>query len=147
MQHTTNKREWTPKMIERICIMVIRGTPEYQRGWEFGKTLGDDIDKAKMLEPFWSSDYEWGDPATNYRTMTTLIMDTIEYNRETKGMGEYTLFADLGRWEGYNYILQLEGLDGEIRPVPKMLIDELVNIVNEKAKMDLIEEYNEISEE
>ena len=131
---------WTPKMIEWACVMAIRGTDEYQRGWEFGLKLGDDVDEAVKLEPFWAEDHEWGDPATNYRTMTMLIMDTIEYNRETKGMGEYTLAADLGRWEGYNRSLLMQGMEDEIKPVPKMLVDELVEILKEKAKEDWREE-------
>ena len=89
---------WTPKMVEWACITVIRGTPEYQRGWEFGKALGDDVKEAIRIGPCWAEDYEWGDPETNYRTMTNLIKDTVEYNRESKGMGDFTLFADLGRW-------------------------------------------------
>ena len=40
---------------------------------EFGLSLGRDVDEAKMLEPFWAGDHEWGDPATNYRTMSMLI--------------------------------------------------------------------------
>ena len=131
---------WTPRMVEWTCVMVIRGTDEYQRGWEFGLKLGDDVDEAVKLEPFWAEDHEWGDPATNYRTMTMLIMDTIEYNRETKGMGEYTLAADLGRWEGYSRSLRIHKMDDEIRPVPKMLVDELVEILKEKAKEDWREE-------
>jgi len=140
MEHTTNKGDWTPRMIEWTCIMVIRGTPEYQRGWEFGMALGDDVDKAKMSEPFWAGDYEWGDPATNYRTMSMLIEKTIEYNRKTKGMGEYTLAADLGRWEGYSRSLQIQRMDDEIRPVPKMLVEELVNVLREKAERGLFDE-------
>ena len=127
---------WTPKMVEWACIMVIRGTPEYQRGWEFGLSLGRDVDEAKMLEPFWAGDHEWGDPATNYRTMAMLIEKTIEYNRETKGMGEYTLAADLGRWEGYSQSLLMHKMDDEIRPVPNMLVDELVEILREKAEKE-----------
>jgi len=127
---------WTPKMIEFACLTLIRGTPEYQRGWEFGLKLGYDVDEAKMLEPFWASDYEWGDPATNYRTMTMLIEKTIEYNRESDGMGEYTLAADLGRWEGYNRSLLIHKMDHEIRPVPDMLVDELVEILREKAEKE-----------
>ena len=127
---------WTPKMIEWVCIEAIRGTPEYRRGWEFGLALGDDADEAKMLEPFWAENHEWGDPATNYRTMAMLIKDTIEYNRKTKGMGEYTLAADLGRWEGYNQSLRIHKRDDEIRPVPDMLVEELVNILREKAEKE-----------
>jgi len=127
---------WTPKMMEWVCIEAIRGTDEYQRGWEFGMTLADDVDKAKMLEPFWAGDYEWGDPETNYRTMTQLIKDTVNYNRESKGMGDYTLAADLGRWEGYSRSLQILKMDDEIRPVPNMLMDELVEVLKEKAKKE-----------
>ena len=131
---------WTPKMVEWACVMAIRGTPEYQRGWEFGLKLGYDVDKAVELEPFWAGDYEWGDPDTNYRTMAMLIKRTIEYNRESKGMGEYTLAADLGRWEGYNRSLLIHKMDDEIRPVPDMLVEELVEILREKAKKDWMEE-------
>jgi len=119
-------------MMEQICLMAVRGTDEYQRGWEFGLTLGDDVDKAIQMEPFWAGDYEWGDPETNYQTMTKLIRDTVDYNKKTKGMGDYTLAADLGRWEGYNRILQIKGMDDEIKPVPEMLVDELVNIFREE---------------
>ncbi len=124
---------WTPRMVEWICVMTIRGTPEYQRGWEFGMALGDDVNEAIRMEPCWAGDHEWGDPATNYQTMAMLIKDTIEYNRETKGMGEYTLAADLGRWEGYSRSLLIYKRDDEIRPVPDMLVDELVNMLREKA--------------
>jgi len=68
--------------------------------------------------------------------MAMLIEKTIEYNRETKGMGEYTLAADLGRWEGYNRSLQIQGMDDEIRPVPDMLVNELVEILKEKAEKE-----------
>jgi len=128
-----SSKGWTPKMVEWVCIEAIRCTPEYERGWEFGLALGDDVNEAIRIGPCWAEDYEWGDPATNYQTMAMLIKDTIEYNRESKGMGEYTLAADLGRWEGYNYILQIKGMDDEIRPVPKMLVEELVDILKEKA--------------
>ena len=43
---------WTPKMVEWACVMAIRGTDEYQRGWEFGLKLGDDVDEAVKMEPF-----------------------------------------------------------------------------------------------
>ena len=119
-------------MMEQICLMAVRGTDEYQRGWEFGLALGDDVDKAIQMEPFWAGDYEWGDPETNYQTMTKLIRDTVDYNKKTKGMGDYTLAADLGRWEGYNRILQIKGMDDEIKPVPEMLVDELANIFREE---------------
>lgn len=127
---------WTPRMVEWACVMAIRGTDEYQRGWEFGLALGRDVDKAMKMEPFWARDYEWGDPDTNYRTMAMLIKSTIEY-REAEGMGEYTLAADLGRWEGYNRSLLIHKMDHEIRPVPKMLVDELVDILREKAEKEV----------
>ncbi len=126
---------WTPRMVEWACVMAIRGTDEYQRGWEFGLALGRDVDKAMKMEPFWARDYEWGDPDTNYRTMAMLIKSTIEY-REAEGMGEYTLAADLGRWEGYSRSLQIQRMDDEIRPVPKMLVEELVEILREKAEKE-----------
>ena len=131
---------WTPRMVEWACVMAIRGTDEYQRGWEFGLKLGDDVDEAVKMEPFWAGDYEWGDPATNYQIMAMLIERTIEY-RKTDGMGEYTLAADLGRWEGYSRSLLIHKMIDEIRPVPKMLVDELVDILREKAmKEDWMEE-------
>jgi hypothetical protein len=37
---------WTPRMVEWACVMVIRGTDEYERGWKFGLKLGDDVDEA-----------------------------------------------------------------------------------------------------
>jgi len=124
---------WTPKMVEWVCIEAIRGTYEYQRGWEFGLALGDDVKEAIRIGPCWAEDYEWGDPETNYQTMAMLIKDTVEYNRESEGMGEYTLAADLGRWEGYNRSLLIQGMEDEIRPVPDMLVEELVEILKEKA--------------
>ena len=126
---------WTPKMIEWACVMAIRGTDEYQRGWEFGLKLGDDVDEAIQMEPCWAGDHEWGDPDTNYRTMAMLIKRTIEH-RKADWMGEYTLAADLGRWEGYNRSLQIHKLDHEIKPVPNMLVDELVEILREKAEKE-----------
>ena len=127
-----SSKGWTPKMVEWACVMAIRGTDEYQRGWEFGLALGDDVDKAIQMEPFWAGDHEWGDPDTNYRTMTMLIERTIEH-RKADWMGEYTLAADLGRWEGYNRSLLIQGMEDEIKPVPKMLVEELVEILKEKA--------------
>lgn len=131
---------WTPRMVEWACVMAIRGTDEYQRGWEFGLKLGDDVDEAIQMEPFWADDHEWGDPATNYQIMAMLIERTIEH-RKADGMGEYTLAADLGRWEGYNRSLLIQGMEDKIRPVPDMLVEELVEILREKAeKEDWMEE-------
>ena len=123
---------WTPKMVEWVCIEAIRGTPEYERGWRFGTALGEDVDEALRMEPLWTENHEWGEPATNYDSMAMLIKKTIE-QWKVEGLGKYRLAADLGRWEGYNRSLLIQGMEDEIKPVPKMLVDELVEILREKA--------------
>jgi len=127
---------WTPKMVEWVCIEAIRGTPEYERGWRFGTTLGEDVDKALRMEPLsWAGNHEWGDPATNYDSMTMLIKETIEHWK-TWGLGKYRLAAVLGLWEGYSRFLRRNNRANETRPVPDMLVEELVDILREKAEKE-----------
>jgi hypothetical protein len=129
-------KDWTPKMVKWLCFTAIRGMPEYEWGWRFGTALGEDVDKALRIELLsWARNHEWGDPATNYDSMTMLINETIEHWKAW-GIGKYRLATVLGLWEGYSRFLRRNNRANETRPVPDILVEEMVNILREEAKME-----------